>query len=116
MKSFSTRNGDVIVGKTIEIVEGSELLRQKVERVINTNKGEWSYDAEEGIELGVLLCKNPKEDEIRATVEEALSRIDDTLVVTDFSVSMVGRIAAISFHAKNTDGAEVGGEYTYGGN
>lgn len=114
MKGFSTRNGDVVVGKDIELVDGNELLRQKVERVIGTNKGEWSYDPEEGIDFSVLLRKNPEEEAIRATIEEALSRIDDTFVVTEFSLTMEGRVATIHFKAVNSDGAEVGGEHTYG--
>lgn len=115
MKSFSTYNGDVVVGKTIEMVDGSELLRQKVERVIGTNLGEWSYDEEEGIDFRVVLVKNPDEAEIRATIESALIRIDETFAITEFSLAMKGRVAAISFRAVNGDGLEVGGDYTYGG-
>ena len=114
MKGFSTYNGDVVVGKTIEMSEGSELLRQKVELVIGTNKGEWGYDKEEGINFRVVLCKNPDKDEIRATIEEALKRIDDTFAVTEFAMTMKGRTADISFKAINGDGEEVGGEFTYG--
>ena len=115
MKSFSTHNGDVIVGKTIEMVDGTELLRQKVERVVGTNLGEWSYDKEEGIDFHAILIKNPDQDAIRATIEEALIRIDDTFTITEFSMTLKGRDATISFKAINGDGEEVGGEYTYGG-
>ena len=116
MKSFSTYDGDVVVGKTIEMVEGSELLRQKIERVIGTNKGEWSYDADEGIDFGVVFRKNPDENEIRATIEEALVHIDETLTIAEFSMKMTGRTAEISFTVVNGDGEEIGGGYTYGGN
>lgn len=115
MKGFSVHNGDVVVDKTIEMVDGYELLRQKVELVIGTNKGEWSYDVEEGIDFPVVLRKNPDADEIRATIEEALTRIDDTFAITEFGMTLKGREATISFRAVNGDGEEVGGEYTYGG-
>lgn len=114
MRSFSTRNGDVVIGETIEMVEGSELLRQKVERVLGTNLGEWSYDEEEGIDFRAVLVKNPAEAEVRATIEEALIHIDETFTITEFSMELKGRAAAISFKATNGNGEEVGGEYTYG--
>ena len=115
MKSFSTRNGDVVVGETIEMVDGNELLRQKVERVVATNLGEWSHDVDEGIDFRVLLVKNPDEAEIRATIEAALVRIDESFAITEFGMKLNGRKAEISFKATNGNGEEVGGEYTYGG-
>lgn len=114
MKSFSTVNGDVVVGKTIEMVEGSELLRQKVERVIGTKLGEWKFDEDEGIDFSVVFCKNPEENEIRGTIDQALTRIDETFTITKFSLTMNGRNATVAFYAVNADGEEIGGEYTYG--
>lgn len=115
MISFCTHNGDVVVGETIEMVSDTELLRQKVARVIGTNLGEWIYDKEEGIDFRSILIKNPDKGEIRATIETALARIDDTLTMTDFDMTLKGRVATISFKAVNGEGEEVGGEYTYGG-
>ena len=109
MKSFATKNGDVIVGKTIEMVDGAELLQQKVERVIGTNKGEWAYDTEEGIDFNAILRKNPDDDDIRAEIEQALSRIDQTFIVTEYSRNMNNRDGAISFRAVNGEGQKVGG-------
>lgn len=115
MKGFSTNDvGDVIVNKSIEMVTDTELLRQKVQRVLGTNKGEWSYDTEEGIDFSVVLRKNPDEDEIRATIEEALVRIDETFVITSFGLIMDGRKANINFEAVNADGVKVAEGYTYG--
>ena len=58
MKGFSTNDdGDVIVNSSIEMVTDEELLRQKIQRVLGTNKGEWSYDTEEGIDFSVVLRK-----------------------------------------------------------
>ena len=116
MKGFSTHNGDVVVGKTIELVEDSELMRQKVTLVIGTNHGEWRYDTEEGIDFTVVFRKNPDEAEIMGTIEEALKKIDETFVLTEFSLSTEGRTAEIVFKAVNADGLEVGGAYTYGNN
>lgn len=115
VKSFSTNDdGDVIVNGSIEMVTDNELLRQKVQRVLGTNKGEWSYDTEEGIDFSVVLRKNPNEDEIRATIEEALMRIDETFVITSFGLTMDGRKATVCFEAVNADGVKVMEGYTYG--
>lgn len=114
MKSFSTKDGDVVVEKTIAMVSDQELLRQKVERVLGTNKGEWEFDEDEGIEFAAVLRKNPNKDEIKATIEEALARIDSTFVVTVFELTVEGRKAVITFEAVNGDGATVGGNYSYG--
>lgn len=107
-------NGDVIVNSSIEMVVDEELLQQKIQRVLGTNQGEWSYDPEEGINFSVVLRKNPSEDAIRATIEEALVRIDETFVVTSFALTMEGRKAMIRFEAINADGVKVAEGYTYG--
>ena len=114
MKGFSTINGDVVVNKDIEMADGAELLRQKIELVIGTNKGEWIYDTEEGIDFSTVICKNPDENEIRATIEEALSEIDETFTVTSLSVEIgEKRSATINLRAVNADGVEVKEVYTY---
>ncbi|MBR5823720.1 MAG: DUF2634 domain-containing protein [Paludibacteraceae bacterium] len=113
MKSFSTKNGDVVIGKTIEIVEGAELLRQKVERILGTNQGEWEYDTEEGIDFSVIFRKNYDKQEIRTTIEQALIRIDSTFIITKFDVATKGREATITLQAVNSNGVEVGGVYKY---
>lgn len=114
MIGFSTIDGDVVVDTTIQMVSGEELLRQKIERVLATDLNECDGEGV-GINLGAILSKNPDEDEIRHSIEEALVSLDDTFSVTDFSMSVNGRKATIKYRAANGEGAEVGGEYTYGG-
>lgn len=87
-KGFRMADGDVVVGRTIDMVQDDEMLRQTIELVIGTNQGEWAYDLEEGISRALVLCKNPDEDEIRNTIEEAVLRVDDTLSLTDFSMEV----------------------------
>ena len=48
-------------------------------------------------------------------IEDALWRIDETIAITEFSLEMIGRDAVVRFKAINSEGEEVGGEYTYGG-
>lgn len=112
-KGFSMKDGDVIVTRTIELAEDPELLRQKVERVIGTALGEWAYDPQEGIDRSVVICKNPSEEKIRATIEDALLHLDDTFSITAFELKMDGRKATVTFTAVNSDSQEIGGTYTY---
>lgn len=115
-KGFQMVNGDAVVTNTIEMVTDDEMLRQTIELVISTHQGEWVYDPLEGIDRGVVLCKNPDEDEIRATIEAAVLRVDDTLSVTDFSLKIDDRRrATIDFKILKPDGEELEVAYTYGG-
>ena len=113
-KGFSMIDGDVLVSKTIEMTDGKELLRQKVERVIGTNLGEWQYDLQEGIDFSLILRKNYDENEIRATIERALVHIDETFALTGFNLEVdQKRHATITYTAVNGAGIEIGGTYTY---
>ena len=113
-KGFLMIGGDAVVNRTIEMVQGDELLRQTIELVIGTNQGEWGYDLLEGINQAVVLCKNPNEDEIRITIEDAVARIDDTLTLTDFSLKVDSkRHATITFKLVKPNGEDLGVTYTY---
>lgn len=114
-KGFLMIDGDAVVTKTIETVSGDELLRQTLELVLSTNKGEWFSDPLEGIERAVVLCKNPDEDEIRGTIEEAILHIDNTLAITDFTLEIdAKRHATIGLKILKQNGEELEVNYTYG--
>lgn len=56
MIGLKIRNGDlVITNNEIELVEGNELTRQTIQSVLSTNKGEWKFDTEEGIDFYNIL-------------------------------------------------------------
>ena len=114
-RGFFMANGDAVVGKTIGTVEGNEMLRQTLQMVIGTNKGEWQYDPLEGIDRSVILKKNPDADAIRGTIEEAIRHIDDTLTMTDFSLTVDDRRrASIRFLLVKPGGESVEVNQTYG--
>lgn len=64
MKGFKLNSGDVeITNKRIVMVEGAELTRQNVQQVLSTNKGEWTLNADEGINFKNILGKKaPKQN------------------------------------------------------
>lgn len=58
MKGFRLTDGDlVITNEEIEIVEGTELTAQTIQCVVSTNKGEWLFDQDEGINFENILGK-----------------------------------------------------------
>ena len=58
MKGFMLKNGDLSISNgEIDIVEGAELTAQTIGSVLSTNKGEWLFNAEEGIDFDVILGK-----------------------------------------------------------
>lgn len=58
MKGFKITNGDLSISNgEIDIIEGKELTAQTIGSVISTNKGEWIFNMEEGIDFDVILGK-----------------------------------------------------------
>lgn len=116
MKGFHLDNkGDVVIKNgDIEMIDGNELLRQTVEKVMSTNNGEWFLNEDEGINYHVILTKSPDEDAVRAEIVDALLQVDETFILQSFSMKRVERTLKIKFSATNDDGDEVGGEVAYG--
>lgn len=107
--------GDVVVSDgRIEMVDGNEFLRQTVEKVVGTNKGEWRFSEKEGIRFSEVLGKSPDEDSVRSEIASALERVDETFVIQSFTMIQVDRNLRIQFTATNDSGQTVGGEYEYG--
>lgn len=84
IKGFKlTNNGDISVSNNqIDMVEGNELLRQKVRQVLGTNKGEWFADVDEGINFRNILGKHKPQFEsnnsaLKALYDEQMSQIND---------------------------------------
>lgn len=59
MQGFKLNNGDVVIENgEIQMTAGGDLLRQTVETVLNTNKGEWWLNPDEGITFSNILGKH----------------------------------------------------------
>lgn len=108
--------GDVVIeNNAISIVTGSELIRQKVWAILQTNLKEWFFDWEQGIDFNNLLGKGINEDIVRYEIERGLRQVDDTFEITDFAFAenRSSRTATVTFKARTSTGDEVGGEYTW---
>lgn len=92
----------------IQMIEGKNLLKQKVESVLGTNKGEWVLNKQEGITFSNILGKNITKEMIRYEIQQGLLQVDDSFVITAFEVTKTNeRKYNISFTVRNSAGEEV---------
>lgn len=112
-KGFLLDNtGDVVIrNNEIQMVSGDELVRQTLQSVLSTNKGEWFLNEDEGINFRNILVKNPSEDEIKNEIFNGLLQIDDTFLMESFNMSLdtSKRLLTVDFTAVNEDGQTVQG-------
>lgn len=74
MRGFELTDGDLkIVNNEISMVEDSELKAQTIQQVISTNKGEWLFDKDEGIDFGSIY-----QDRVRKPQTSEISRQEYT--------------------------------------
>ena len=75
-----------ITDNVIDMAEDGELFAQKIQAVWSTNRGEWSLNKEEGIDMHLILGKRLDRDAIRAELEEALEKIRPTASIVEFGM------------------------------
>lgn len=111
MKGFEVdEKGDVVIkGSKIQMVDYTELLRQKVQTTLATNKNEWFLNKNEGINFDNILGKKKSEEIIKNEIIEGLHQVDRSFVLTDFKCDFDRKIRklVISFKAKTNDGEEI---------
>lgn len=108
--------GDVqILNNEIQMIDGNDLLRQTVEAVLSTNKGEWFLNEQEGITFANILGKLKDEEIVRNEVQQGLLQVDSSFVLTSFTVELdkLARKLQISFTAVNAGNEVVSGAVEY---
>lgn len=117
MKGFALdKDGDAIVeNNKIKMVKGRELIRQTVQTVLGTNKGEWFLNIEEGIDFNNLLGKKKSDEIIRNEILQGLQQVDSSFVLDSFKCDFDrnGRTLTVSFKAKNSAGEEITDEEVF---
>ena len=107
-------NGDVIISHgAIQMINGDELIRQTVETVLGTNKGEWFLNTEEGIDFYNILGRNKEEDIIKNEVMQGLRQVDSSFIMDSFSFTQSGRSLSVHFTAKTESGEVIEGASTW---
>lgn len=110
-------DGDVVMkNNKIVMVEDNELLRQKCQYVLNTNKGECFYNLSEGIVFQNILGKNVEDEAIKREILDGILQVDDSFFLYDFSTSYNNktRKKTAKFKANNSKNEIISTEVSYG--
>ncbi len=109
--------GDIVIENgEIGLVSGNELVAQTVKTTMNTNKGEWFLNHDEGINYYAILGKGITDEMRLNQVQDALSQVDESLHVTEFDTQedKKNRTSTISFTAKGDGDTIISVSETYG--
>lgn len=110
-------NNDILINNNqIQMINGTELVKQTVQTVIGTNTGEWRLNENEGIDFKNILGKHISDDEvIKNEIEQGLSQVDSSFVITSFSAEFnsKSRKLDIAFQAENSENVTVEIEKTF---
>ncbi len=111
------KNNDILIqNNQIQMVNSEELTKQTMRTVVGTNKGEWCLNENEGINFKNILGKNTDEEIIKNEIEQGLSQIDSSFVITSFAMNFDSstRKLSVDFQAKNSENEAVEIENTFG--
>ena len=115
---FRLNEGDIAIENgEIEQIEGDELTAQTIQQVLSTNKDEWLFDTDEGIEFDNILGKRlastevspTDENVIQAEIEQGIAQVDETLTVSEFACKYdkANRCMKVDFAARTTENETV---------
>ena len=97
--------GDLVIEKgDISYIKDDALVRQKVQLILGTNKTEWEYNVNEGIDFFTMLTKKPDEDKVFATITDGLQQVDEGIQIDEFEMSHIKRHLMVNFTAALSSG------------
>lgn len=98
-------NGDLVIDNDdLMYVSGEELIRQKIKLILSTNKTEWLFDKNQGIDFFAMLTKNPDRERIYNTIINGLTQADENMIIENFDITTKQRRMNIRFTARNGNG------------
>lgn len=93
-------NGDILIeNNKIAMTSGNDLKIQTLKSVLNTNKGEWALNHDEGITFANVIGKNRTADEIKHELQQGAIQVDENYSVADCELE---HISDRSYKAKAT--------------
>lgn len=95
---FIYENGSFVM------VQGDEQLAQEVRIAIQTNRGEWFMDYDEGMDRNYLLGKNYNENRARSSIIESLMNVSEPLTVEQITFRKELRVLYIDLTLKKQNG------------
>lgn len=99
-------NGDFVMENgSFVMVEGDEQLAQEVRIAIQTNRGEWFLDLDEGLDREPIFAKNFNENNARSSIIESLMNTSEPLAVEEIDFLKVGRVLYVNLVLRKEDGS-----------
>lgn len=104
MKGFKLdEHGDIsFTDSQLDMVCGDELEVQTMKTILRTNKGEWIFDREEGIDFKQILGRHITGDLVKTQLQSGINQVNSDYTVEDFNytVDRQNRKSHISFTAR----------------
>lgn len=93
-------NGDLVLSSgDLQYVKDGNLMRQKAQLILSTNKGEWEFNTDEGIDFFTILTKNPDYEQILDTVLDGLHQVNEDIQIDSYDFSLANRHLTMNFTA-----------------
>lgn len=108
MKAFKLdENGDLVrENGTFVRIEGDEELAQQIRMAIQTDKGEWFLDEEEGMDREPLFAKVFNEEEAKDSIMESVVDISEPVIFEEiiFKRDTKNRVMTVDLLIRKEDG------------
>ena len=106
---LDTETGDLVINAAgdLEIVTGSDAVRQHLNLRLQFFRGEWFLDTRQGIPyFEEVLRKAPDLNVVQSLLREAIETTPGVLGISEFSLDYDGvtRTLSLDFRATTTDG------------
>lgn len=107
MKALKIDNsGDwVMENGEFVVIEGDEQLAQEVRISIETLKGEWFLNPDEGMDREPFLGKNFNENNARSSIIESLMNTSEPLSVEQITFTTMKRVLYVDITLRKEDGS-----------
>ena len=113
MKDLALNNEHDIVVKhnKMQLVEGAEQKIQSSECTLNTKKGEWKFDLDNGVDFSPILKRNPdlSTDTLRSILIDGLTQVDESFEIQQILMDYdkKSRKLSVGFTATTNDGETI---------
>lgn len=109
VRCFNLDNsGDIEIqdNKIVMTTSENNLIKQKIQKVLSTNKNEWFSNLDEGINFKNILKKGVTEEDVKSEIIDGLTQIDPSFVITEFNMKIdnSNRTLYVTFSATDEDG------------
>lgn len=101
-------NGDYIIENgSFVMIEGNEQLAQEVRIAVQTSKGEWFLDLDEGMNREALFAKKFDENNAKTSIIESLMSLSEPLSVESITFNRVNRLLLVDMILRKDDGVRL---------